>query len=45
MCVSCYRLLHEIAGWARLSAAEQWAVVQALPGRQAQAGAPLEEAV
>lgn len=43
--MSCYRLISEIAGWGKLSAAEQWAVVQALPERRAHTDAPLKEAV
>jgi predicted Fe-S protein YdhL (DUF1289 family) len=34
-CLGCYRTLAEIAGWTRLSAREQWAIVRELPARAA----------
>jgi predicted Fe-S protein YdhL (DUF1289 family) len=34
-CLGCYRTLPEIAGWTRLSAREQWAIVHQLPARAA----------
>ena len=32
-CLGCYRSLEEIAGWSRLSAVQQWAIMDQLPGR------------
>ncbi len=34
-CLGCYRTLSEIAGWNRLSAPEQWAIIHQLPARVA----------
>ena len=34
-CLGCYRTLSEIAGWSRLSALEQWAIMHQLPARAA----------
>jgi len=34
-CLGCYRTLPEIAGWTRLSANEQWAIVHQLAARAA----------
>lgn len=33
VCTGCLRTLDEIGSWATMSAAEQWRVVEALPGR------------
>jgi predicted Fe-S protein YdhL (DUF1289 family) len=33
-CVGCYRTLPEIAGWMRLDAAAQWAVIRACEARR-----------
>jgi hypothetical protein len=41
-CAGCYRTINEIAGWRRLSAAEQWAVLRMLPERVAARAAELE---
>lgn len=38
-CRGCYRTLEEIAGWIRLDAAQQWAVLRACDARRA-AGEP-----
>jgi predicted Fe-S protein YdhL (DUF1289 family) len=32
-CLGCYRTLDEIAGWSRLSAVQQWAIIHQLPAR------------
>lgn len=34
LCLGCFRTLAEIAGWARLTAAERDAVMNALPARR-----------
>lgn len=33
-CSGCRRTLAEVAGWTRMSAAEQWAVIRALVARE-----------
>ena len=33
-CSGCRRTLAEVAGWARMSADEQWVVIRALPARE-----------
>ncbi len=38
-CLGCYRTLNEIAGWMRLDAASQWAVLRACEARRAAAPA------
>lgn len=34
VCIGCRRTIREIVDWSRMSAAEQWRVVQALPARK-----------
>ena len=34
VCRGCYRTLDEIAGWTRMSAADQWATVERAEGRR-----------
>ena len=34
-CAGCYRTIEEIAGWVRLDAAAQWAVLRACEARRA----------
>jgi predicted Fe-S protein YdhL (DUF1289 family) len=36
-CRGCYRTLDEIAGWVRLDAAAQWAIIRATEARRAEA--------
>ena len=35
VCRGCHRTLEEIAGWVRMTAAEQWAVIRACDERRA----------
>jgi predicted Fe-S protein YdhL (DUF1289 family) len=35
VCIGCQRTIREIIDWSRMSAAEQWQVVQALSTRKA----------
>jgi len=39
-CLGCFRTLDEIAQWGQLSPEEQWAVVEALPGRDPEGQGP-----
>jgi uncharacterized protein len=39
VCQGCFRTIDEIAAWGRMSAAEQWAVVERLERAAAAAGA------
>jgi predicted Fe-S protein YdhL (DUF1289 family) len=32
-CLGCHRTIDEIAGWSRLSAVQQWAIIHQLPAR------------
>jgi len=34
LCLGCYRRLHEVAGWARMSDDERAVILQALPDRR-----------
>jgi len=34
LCTGCRRSVEEITRWSRMSAQEQWAVVESLPGRK-----------
>jgi predicted Fe-S protein YdhL (DUF1289 family) len=38
ICIGCRRTIDEISGWARLSAEDRLAIVQALPGRMVSSG-------
>jgi predicted Fe-S protein YdhL (DUF1289 family) len=35
VCLGCYRTIGEIIDWSRMSAAQQWQVIDALPARRA----------